>query len=275
MPRRSMQATSRATSPRSRSTALLALLALAFGALSASTGALAVDGGSANQLLSAATELAVSVDGPAGTLAFAALHTLAIVLCFPGTILFELAAGALYGLGTGVVVVSLAKGSAAAVTWFLVQALREGPFGQWVQERASAGFQFLGGAVGARAQQFRSAAAQGGFRFCLLARLSPLPSWANNYGLPLLGSIDFATYFPATLLGMLLPLASNVYSGTVASSLAAALSGGTGPQISAPGLALSLLSAVSGAALIQQLSSYAGSEVSDPGADGSGGRSQQ
>lgn len=260
----------------------LALHVLALGFFSAVSGASALDSTmvpGATGLLPAATEFAQKLDGPLGSAAFAAVHTLAIVLCFPGTVLFELAAGALYGLGAGVFVVAAAKGLAATITWFLVQTLRDGPLGLWVQERASAASSRLlgsapgsaGAAAGERASQLRAAVARGGFRFCLLARLSPLPSWANNYGLPLLGAVGFETYFPATLLGMMLPLVSNVYSGTVASSLAAVFSGAGGGATSAlsgPGLALSALSAVSAGALIQQLATYAGSEVSEGEAEG-------
>lgn len=190
--------------------------------------------------------------GLQGSLPFVALHMLCIVVCFPGTAAFELAAGAVFGLLPGIAAVATAKGLAACITFGVAQTVGRGPLGRWVQDRLqdSGGQEWT-----ARLQQGMK---QDAFRFCFLARLSPVPSWVNNYALPLAG-VPFGTFLTATLLGMLLPLASNVYSGTAAASLAAALSG-SGSGSSATdwmGLSLGIVSALSGAAVVQQLASFA------------------
>ena len=48
--------------------------------------------------------------------------------------------------------------------------------------------------------------------FTMGSRLSPIPSWLNNYALPL-SDVPFATFLPATLLGMIPPLMANVCAG--------------------------------------------------------------
>eukprot|EP00401_Gymnodinium_catenatum_P065953 CAMPEP_0117494796 /NCGR_PEP_ID=MMETSP0784-20121206/19799_1 /TAXON_ID=39447 /ORGANISM="" /LENGTH=352 /DNA_ID=CAMNT_0005289693 /DNA_START=59 /DNA_END=1117 /DNA_ORIENTATION=+ len=201
-------------------------------------------------LAAAAAEFAQSANSSVGVLAFACAHLLAILACFPGAIAFELAAGAIFGLVPGTVLVAAVKGIAVASAYALTLTLRDSPPGRWVQERARS-------ATGGDAEwvsRLRAGVARDGFKFCVLARLSPVPSWINNYVLPLAG-VSFATYLPASLLGMLLPLAGNVYSGAAAASVAAVLSG-TAPSLSAGGgfdLVLPALSALSGVAVVQQL----------------------
>eukprot|EP00434_Breviolum_minutum_P022446 symbB.v1.2.019812.t1/scaffold1640.1/size107948/1 len=193
--------------------------------------ALAFDGAS---LASAAVEQ--MRDGPLGPVPFMFTHLVAIVVCFPGTAAFELAAGAVFGFLPGVLAVAITKGAAAAVTFFLARR-----FGADLAQRAA-------GAIGDGSWTSRvQRGVQGNaFRFCLLARLSPIPSWVNNYALPL-ADVRFETFLPATLLGMLPPLAANVYSGACALSLASALTGGGG-TVDGGSLVLGVLSALSGAA---------------------------
>ena len=202
----------------------------------------------------AVAQLAEGTGGDAaGLCLFVAAHILAILACFPGTIAFELAAGAVFGLAPGVLLVAAAKGSAAALSFLLVGTLRDTPAGRWVQERVAAS---AGGEGEKWASRVRAGIQRGSFRFCALARLSPVPSWVNNYVLPV-ADVPFGTYLSASLLGMLLPLASNVYSGAAAASLAAALAGGPGPDAGLGSLLLPALSAACGVAVVQQLASGA------------------
>jgi len=220
--------------------------------LSLASAAAAADGPSAAvQLVAEFSRTAT--ESPAGPLAFALAHLCAVVVCFPGTVAFELAAGALFGFLPGVALVTFAKGGAAAVAFALVRLLGDGPVGLWARERASG----AGGDEGGKwAERVRVGVQRGGFRFCVLARLSPVPSWVNNYVLPIAG-VPFSTYLPATVLGMLPPLAGNVYSGVAAASVVSALAGGGGVGLDQWGLVLQALSALSGAAVVQQLASEA------------------
>lgn len=224
---------------RCRPGAWLVLLVLCFWSMPIDA-ALAFDGAS---LASAAVE--GMRDGPLGPVPFMLTHLVAIVVCFPGTAAFELAAGAVFGFLPGVLAVAITKGTAAAVTFFLARR-----FGADLAQRAA-------GAIGDGSWTSRVQRGVRGnaFRFCLLARLSPIPSWVNNYALPL-ADVRFETFLPATLLGMLPPLAANVYSGACALSLASALTGGGG-TVDGGSLVLGVLSALSGAAVLQQLASSA------------------
>jgi len=222
--------------------------------LSSAEGALAADLGKFSGLDSApmAADLGEWIRGDTsglGAVPFVAAHVLAIVLCFPGAAIFELTAGAVFGFLPGVVAVASAKGIAASVTFFIARAASEGPLGRWIQDR-------LDGEGQGWADKLQRGVQRDAFKFSLLARLSPAPSWVSNYGLPLAG-VPLGSFLPATLVGMLPPLASNVYSGAAAASLAAALGGGGVPSLDWAGVLLGALSALSGAAVVQQLAALA------------------
>ncbi|CAL1143594.1 unnamed protein product [Cladocopium goreaui] len=206
--------------------------------------AFAFDGAS---LASAAVE--VMRDGPLGPAPFMLVHLAAIVVCFPGTAAFELAAGAVFGFLPGVLAVAITKGAAAAVTFFLARRFGVDAAGT-LQRALRAGPANLD----SWSARLRRGVQGNAFRFCLLARLSPIPSWVNNYALPL-ADVPFETFLPATLLGMLPPLTANVYSGACALSLASALTGGG--TVDGGSLVLGALSALSGAAILQQMASFA------------------
>mmetsp|Transcript_35976 Transcript_35976/g.81649 ORF Transcript_35976/g.81649 Transcript_35976/m.81649 type:complete len:119 (+) Transcript_35976:1043-1399(+) len=63
-----------------------------------------------------------------------------------------------------------------------------------------------------------------GARYTLLARLSPIPSWLNNYGLAFAG-VRIADYLPVTALTTLPPVLTHVYAGILLSSLRALTDG--------------------------------------------------
>ncbi len=83
-----------------------------------------------------------------------------------------------------------------------------------------------------------------GKEFTLLARLSPVPSWANNYGLALAG-VEFEDYLPASVVAVLPALVAHVLVGSSLAELST--SGGD----SSP--ALLALSAASALVLVQRL----------------------
>ena len=58
-----------------------------------------------------------SSHGTLGLCAFAAVHTAAVVVCFPATILFELAAGFAFGVYQGAALAWSAKVTAALITF--------------------------------------------------------------------------------------------------------------------------------------------------------------
>ena len=144
-------------------------------------------------------------------LAFVAAYVVAAVLVIPGSIL-TLAAGFLFGLPTGVVLVSigsvLGAGAAFLVGRFFAR--------DWVADRIAGLPRF---------KALDSATRHEGFVIVLLARLSPLfPFNLLNYGLGLTG-VTFRDYILASWVGMLPVTVVYVYIGTLAKDLTQLTSG--------------------------------------------------
>ena len=186
-----------------------------------------------------------SSNGAIGICAFGAAHAAAVIVCFPFTILFELAAGFAFGVTTGTALAWAAKVSAAAFTFYASSGLARSAISQLGLADAAAK------ALASQPQLTRLAesASTDGARYTLLARLSPVPSWANNYGLALAG-VPFGQYLPATAIATLPAVLTHVYTGSLFSSLLS-LESGTPPT--AAGTALSGLGVVGGLLLLQQI----------------------
>jgi len=215
------------------------------------------------ELAIVAEEVVHSVSTPWGIGMYGTAHLISIVACFPGTIAFEVTAGAIFGFLPGTLLVAAVKSTASLLTFTLVQSLGHLPVARWLQghirQMDSQDVQW--------AARLRVGIKRGGFRFCALARLSPIPSWVNNYILPITG-VPLETYLPASIVGMLLPLATNVYGGATAASLAIALNSGASSKVlGGLDLALPMLSAISGVAVVHQLASSAFSQYSEDGLD--------
>jgi len=145
-------------------------------------------------------------------LAFIALYVLATVCMVPGLIL-TLAAGAIFGLLRGVVLVSAASVLGASAAFFIGRTVARG----WTQRRIAGWprFRALDGALAAR-----------GFWIVLLTRLSPLfPFNVLNYAYGVT-TVRPRDYIAASWLGMLPGTVVYVYAGSAAANLAQALAGG-------------------------------------------------
>eukprot|EP01119_Soliformovum_irregulare_P024984 TRINITY_DN9114_c0_g1_i1.p1 TRINITY_DN9114_c0_g1~~TRINITY_DN9114_c0_g1_i1.p1 ORF type:complete len:235 (-),score=35.65 TRINITY_DN9114_c0_g1_i1:29-733(-) len=143
-----------------------------------------------------------------GPLVLSILHILAVSVCFPGTVLFELGAGLLFGIFGGVLLVSFSKSLGGSIGFLLGRYL----FSDFVREslRSHRSFDNIRRNVG---RDMWSS-----LKFATLLRLSPLPSWINNYGLAVT-SIEFPPFFIATLVGSLPTIFQNVYMGSCLQSL--------------------------------------------------------
>jgi uncharacterized membrane protein YdjX (TVP38/TMEM64 family) len=144
--------------------------------------------------------------------AFIALYVLATVCMVPGLIL-TVAAGAIFGLLRGVVLVSAASLLGASAAFFIGRTVARG----WTQRRIAAWprFRVLDGALAAR-----------GFWIVLLTRLSPLfPFNLLNYAYGVT-AVRPRDYIAASWLGMLPGTVVYVYAGSAAVNLAQALAGG-------------------------------------------------
>ena len=114
-----------------------------------------------------------------------------------------------------------------------------------------------GGAAGwrdgilSRLESVAADARQDGLRYTLLARLSPVPSFVNNYGLALAG-VRFGDYAAGTVIASIPPIAVHVATGAAASSVAMAAAPGAGSGGDVGGALLTALSIASAGALLQQ-----------------------
>ncbi len=159
-------------------------------------------------LLSAKVE-SLGVWGPA---TFAAVYVLAAVLFVPGSAL-TLAAGAVFGLATGLVVVSLASTTAAALSFVIGRYLARDTVRQWAARNPR--FAAVDRAIG-----------QKGWKIIALLRLSPaMPFSLGNY---LFGvtSIAFWPYVLTSWLAMLPGTLMYVYLGYAGRAGLSAAAGG-------------------------------------------------
>ncbi|MEE2941080.1 MAG: VTT domain-containing protein [Planctomycetota bacterium] len=159
-----------------------------------------------------AVKTAVSEMGPAAPLAYGVFYVAAALAFVPGSAI-TLAAGALFGVGLGTAVVSVASTTAAAVAFPLARTLLRSRVERLAA--SSRGFAAIDDAV-----------ADGGWRVVGLLRLSPVvPFSALNY---LLGLTRVA-YLPAILVSWAAMLPGTllyVYLGAVGADVAAGASKG-------------------------------------------------
>ena len=182
--------------------------------------------------------------GLAGVAAFGSLHVAAIVGCFPATILFEVAAGLLFGLWKGALLVWAVKATAASLTFALARRFGDALRGLGAARTVEA----------ALAKQPRLVAMSDdvnrrGGRYALLARLSPVPSWANHYGLALVTDVKFGDFLGATMVATVPAILTHCSAGAAAASL---LDIGSAPS-SWLTTANGVVGAVGGGLLVQQL----------------------
>ncbi|WP_225073040.1 TVP38/TMEM64 family protein [Desulfuromonas sp. CSMB_57] len=149
----------------------------------------------------------IDTAGLFGVLLFVLVYILAAVLMLPGVIL-TLAAGFLYGVIQGTVVVSVASTLGAGCAFLIGRYLAR----DWVKRRM-AGREAL--------QAMDEAVGREGWKIVLLTRMSPaFPFNLINYAYGLTG-VSFPKYFGATWLGMLPGTVLFVYLGSLAGELAA------------------------------------------------------
>jgi uncharacterized membrane protein YdjX (TVP38/TMEM64 family) len=151
--------------------------------------------------------------GPWGAVLFAAAYVPAAVLFVPGSLL-TLAAGFVFGLAKGTVIVSLGSTAGAAAAFLVARRLAH----DWVARRMTGRPKLA--AIG-RAVETE------GFKIVLLTRLSPvLPFNLLNYAFGLT-AVPFRKYVLASWIGMLPGTIMYVYLGSATKSLATLLSGDT------------------------------------------------
>jgi uncharacterized membrane protein YdjX (TVP38/TMEM64 family) len=142
---------------------------------------------------------------------FIAVYVIATV-CFLPALPLTLAAGAIFGLAQGFALVSVASTLGATAAFFVGRTLAR----DWVSRKIEAWPRF--GALD-RSLQKR------GFWIVLLTRLSPLfPFFLLNYAYGV-SAVRVRDFIPASWVGMMPATLAYVYAGSLAASLAQALSG--------------------------------------------------
>lgn len=137
--------------------------------------------------------------GPAGMVLYGAVYVAAVVLFVPGIVL-TLGAGFLFGLGWGIVVVSIASTIAAALAFLIARYLARGAVERLA--RKSPKFAAIDRAIGKE-----------GWKVVALLRLSPLVPFSLSNYLYGLTSVRFAPYLATSWAAMLPATLLYVYLG--------------------------------------------------------------
>lgn len=151
---------------------------------------------------------------------YIAAYVLATVCFVPATIL-TLAAGAIFGIVTGSVLVSIGSTLGATAAFYVGRSLAR----EWISRRIAGWprFKALDAVLGQR-----------GFVIVLLTRLSPaFPFFLLNYAYGV-SSVRPRDYIVGSWIGMMPATVAYVYLGTLAASLAQLVSGGAGAAQSGP-----------------------------------------
>ncbi|KAJ7515561.1 hypothetical protein O6H91_22G020700 [Diphasiastrum complanatum] len=137
---------------------------------------------------------------------FVLVHTVAIAFCFPYAIAFEAAAAFIFGFFNGVLCVFCAKVSGAALAFWLGRALFRSSTSATNFVRKNKYFSIV-----------RDGVARDGWKFVLLARFSPVPSYVVNYTLAATDIHFFVDFLLPTLAGGIPMILQNTSLGTLTS----------------------------------------------------------
>jgi uncharacterized membrane protein YdjX (TVP38/TMEM64 family) len=137
--------------------------------------------------------------GPAGMVLYGAVYVAAVVLFVPGIVL-TLGAGFLFGLGWGIVVVSIASTIAAALAFLIARYLARGAVERLARKNPK--FAAIDRAIGKE-----------GWKVVALLRLSPLVPFSLSNYLYGLTSVRFAPYLVTSWAAMLPATLLYVYLG--------------------------------------------------------------
>ena len=137
--------------------------------------------------------------GPAGMALYGAVYVAAVILFVPGIVL-TLGAGFLFGLGWGVVVVSIASTIAAALAFLIARYLARGAVDRLARKNPK--FSAIDRAIGKE-----------GWKIVAFLRLSPLVPFSLSNYLYGLTSVRFAPYLATSWAAMLPSTFVYVYLG--------------------------------------------------------------
>lgn len=152
--------------------------------------------------------------------AYVGLHTLSLALCLPCAVFFEAGASMLFGFLPALLCVFSAKVLGASLSFWIGRLVfkSSGSTVQWVQRNKY--FHLLSRGV-----------EQDGWRFVLLARFSPVPSYVINYALAATKVGFLVDFLLPTVMGCLPMILQNTSIGSLASAAVASSSGSQRSQV--------------------------------------------
>jgi len=138
---------------------------------------------------------------------YVTIHTITLALCLPYAVFFEAGAALLFGFFRGVLCVFSAKILGASLSFWLGRALFRSSSSAmgWVQRNKY--FHILSKGV-----------ARDGWRFVLLARFSPVPSYMINYALAATDVRFFVDFLIPTIVGCIPMILQNTSIGSLTSA---------------------------------------------------------
>ncbi|KAL5538623.1 hypothetical protein UlMin_044502 [Ulmus minor] len=151
---------------------------------------------------------------------YVAIHTITLALCLPYAIFFEAAASLLFGFFPAVLCVFSAKLLGASLSFWIGRLVFKSSTSamEWVQRNKY--FHLLSRGV-----------EQDGWKFVLLARFSPMPSYVINYALAATNVRFVVDFLLPTIIGCLPMILQNTSIGSLAGAAVASASGSKKIQV--------------------------------------------
>ncbi|KAH0992080.1 hypothetical protein GBA52_003563 [Prunus armeniaca] len=151
---------------------------------------------------------------------YVAIHTLTLALCLPYAIFFEAAASLLFGFFPAVLCVFAAKLLGASLSFWIGRLIFKSSSSamEWVQRNRY--FAVLSRGV-----------ERDGWRFVLLARFSPMPSYIINYALAATRVRFVVDFLLPTVIGCMPMILQNTSIGSLAGAAVSSASGSQKSQI--------------------------------------------
>ncbi|PIN23192.1 putative membrane protein [Handroanthus impetiginosus] len=151
---------------------------------------------------------------------YVGVHTVSLALCLPCAVFFEAGASILFGFLPALLCVFSAKVLGASLSFWIGRLVfrSSGSAAQWVQKNKY--FHLLSRGV-----------ERDGWRFVLLARFSPVPSYIINYALAATKVGFLVDFLLPTVIGCLPMILQNTSIGSLASAAVASASGSQKSQV--------------------------------------------
>ncbi|XP_074309041.1 uncharacterized protein LOC141643687 [Silene latifolia] len=151
---------------------------------------------------------------------YVAVHTLTLALCLPYAVFFEAGASLLFGFLPAILCVFFAKILAASLSFWI---------GRLIFRNSSSAMEWAQG--NKHFHVLSKGVEQDGWKFVLLARFSPVPSYVINYALAATNVRFLVDFLLPTVLGCMPMILQNTSIGSLAGAAVASASGSRKSQI--------------------------------------------